>query len=260
MKLYLYLIIFFFATLVSQGADKPNILWISVEDMSPVLGCYGDEQSKTPNIDAFAKISDLYTNAFATSPVCAPSRSCLINGLPASSQGTQHMRSFQKIPDYMTGFPALLRKVGYYTSNNVKTDYNSALWKTIIQQSWDESSSSAHWRKRPEGKPFFSVFNLMTTHQSRSMVWGYDQFQKNIQSQLSSDEINPSSEISLPPYYPNTPIVRKTQARFYDCVNLMDKQVGELLSQLKEDGLADNTIVFYFSDHGSGMPRHKRAL
>jgi N-sulfoglucosamine sulfohydrolase len=247
-------------TISTLAQNKPNILWISVEDMSPTLGCYGDRFANTPNIDLFATKSNHFMNAFATAPVCAPSRSCLINGLPASSQGTQNMRSFQKIPTYMTGFPTLLRQAGYYTTNNVKTDYNSALWKTIIDKSWDESSDKAHWRNKPNDKPFFSVFNLMTTHQSRTMVWPYKDFIKSVQNTLRSSKINSPEKVPLPPYYPNTAIVRKTQARFYDCVAAMDKQVGTLLEQLKADGLSEDTIVFFFSDHGSGMPRHKRAL
>ena len=107
--------------------------------------------------------------------------------------------------------------------------------------------------------PFFCVFNLMTSHQSRSMVWSHEKFQNEIQSKLSKDQIHNPQKIKLPPYYPDTPIVRKTVARFHDCVTAMDQE-GEILKQLQEDGLAENTIVFFFSDHGSGMPRHKRAL
>jgi uncharacterized sulfatase len=161
----------------------------------------------------------------------------------------------------MTGFPALLRKHEYYTTNNVKTDYNSGNFEEIIKSSWNENSSSAHWRKRKDKKkPFFSVFNLMTSHQSRSMVWPYERFEKEIQSKLSSDQIHDPAKVTIPPYYPNTPVVRKTVARFHDCVTAMDKEVGEILRQLEQDGLAKDTIVFFFSDHGSGMPRHKRAL
>jgi uncharacterized sulfatase len=161
----------------------------------------------------------------------------------------------------MKGFPALLRKDGYYSTNNVKTDYNSGNYEEIIKSSWNESSATAHWRKRADkDKPFFSVFNLMTSHQSRSMVWSYERFQKEVQSKLSPKEIHDPARIILPPYYPDTPIVRKTVARFHDCVTAMDKEVGNILKQLEEDGLADNTIVFFYSDHGSGMPRHKRAL
>ena len=130
MKSCIPLLAFFLTVLsASFAADnpdsKPNILWITAEDMSPMLGCYGDDYAITPHIDALAKRSVRYTHAFATAPVCSPSRSCLINGLPATSQGTQQMRSAFPIPTDMTGFPSLLRKAGYFTSNNVKTDYNS---------------------------------------------------------------------------------------------------------------------------------------
>ena len=241
-------------------ANTPNILWITAEDMSPTLGCYGDDYAITPHIDQLATEAVVYDNAFATSPVCSPSRSCIINGLPASSQGTQQMRSAFPIPGYMKGFPSLLRSAGYYTTNNVKTDYNSANWETIIAASWDESSATAHWRGRTDDQPFFSVFNLMTSHQSRSMVWPYQQFVSEVQSRLPADEIHHPEMAPVPPYYPDTPIVRKTLARFYDCVTVMDKEVGAILRQLEEDGLAEDTIVFFYSDHGSGLPRHKRAL
>ncbi len=240
--------------------NTPNILWITAEDMSPTLGCYGDDYAITPHIDQLASEAVSYDNAFATSPVCSPSRSCIINGLPASSQGTQQMRSAFPIPGYMKGFPSILRAAGYYTTNNVKTDYNSANWETIIAASWDESSATAHWRGRADDQPFFSVFNLMTSHQSRSMVWPHRQFVSEVQSKLAADEIHHPEKAPVPPYYPDTLIVRKTLARFYDCVTVMDKEVGAILRQLEDDGLAEDTIVFFYSDHGSGMPRHKRAL
>jgi N-sulfoglucosamine sulfohydrolase len=239
---------------------RPNILWITAEDMSATLGCYGDPYAHTPNIDRLARQSVRYTRAFATAPVCSPSRSCLITGCYAPSLGTQQMRSAFPIPDLMTGFPSLLRKAGFYTSNKVKTDYNTANWKEVIAASWDDSSDAAHFRKRSAGKPFFSVFNLMTSHQSRTMVWPYEKFQAEVQSRLTTDEIHDPAKAPLPPYYPDTPVIRKTVARFYDCVTAMDKEVGEILGQLDEDGLTEDTIVFFYSDHGSGMPRHKRAL
>ena len=245
---------------VTAAADRPNILWITAEDMSPTLGCYGDSYAITPNLDRFASRGVRYTNGFATAPVCSPSRSCLINGVYAQSQGTHNMRSAFAIPNSMEGFPTLLRKAGYYTSNNVKTDYNSGNWDKIIKASWNESSGDAHWRSKRSGQPFFSVFNLMTSHQSRTMVWPYDKFKSEVQSKLPKNHIHDPAKASLPPYYPDTPVIRKTVARYYDCVTLMDRQVGEILSQLEADGLADDTIVFFYSDHGSGMPRHKRAL
>ena len=258
-------LIYFLATLLTPilhgNSTGPNILWITAEDMSPVLGCYGDNDAVTPNIDKFAKDSVRYSLAFASAPVCSPSRSCLIQGCLPPSMGTQHMRSGFPLPSSFNGFPALLKKSGYYTTNNVKTDYNSGNYLQIINQSWNESSADAHWKNRG-GKemPFFSVFNLMTSHQSRSMVWPYEKFQNEIQSRLKKDQIHNPQKISLPPYYPDTPVVRKTVARFHDCVTAMDQEVGKLLEQLNNDSLRNNTIVFFFSDHGSGMPRHKRAL
>ena len=243
------------------AAERPNVLWITAEDMSPVLGCYGDKFAVTPNIDKLAKESVRYTKAFASAPVCSPSRSCLITGCYPTSLSTQQMRSGFAIPKSMRGFPALLRAQGFYTSNNVKTDYNTGNYADIIKASWNESSATAHWRKRPDKvKPFFSVFNLMTSHQSRSMVWPYTRFKEEVQSTLSAGAIHDPKKVPVPPYYPDTPLIRRELARFYDCVTAMDIQVGAILKQLEEDGLAGNTIVFFYSDHGSGMPRHKRAL
>ena len=244
----------------SQAERVPNILWITVEDMSPTLGCYGDRFARTPNLDAFAEESVLYTNAFAASPVCSPSRSTLITGMYNASMGTNQMRSSNHIPTGVKGFPSLLRDAGYYTANNVKTDYNCAENERLIKESWDLSSDKAHWKDRKSDQPFFAVFNDMTTHQSRTMVWPYPVFQEHIQSRLSKQEISNPDSVPLPPYYPDTPVVRKTVARFYDCVSVMDQNVGRLLKDLEEDGLADDTIVFFYSDHGSGMPRHKRLL
>ena len=242
------------------SANPPNILWITAEDMSPTLGCYGDAYATTPHIDALARQSTKYTHAFATAPVCSPSRACLINGCIATTQGTHAMRSEFPLPDEMLGFPAMLRRRGYFTSNNEKTDYNSAAAARIIDHSWDECGADAHWRGRKKDQPFFAVFNLMTSHQSRTMVWPYEQFQAEVQAKLSPGLIHDPDAAPVPPYYPDTPIVRKTIARFYDCVTVMDMQVGQLLRQLHDDGLDDNTIVFFYSDHGSGMPRHKRTL
>ncbi len=240
--------------------DKPNILWITAEDMSATLGCYGDDYAITPNIDKLAGQGVRYTHAFATAPVCSPARSTLITGVYATSLGTQRLRSMFPIPERVRGFPGYLRKLGYYATNNVKTDYNCAEHARLIEESWDESSETAHWRGKKDGQPFFHVFNDMTSHQSRSMVWPYAEFEQKVASQLSPEQLHDPAKAPIPPYYPDTPVIRQTVARFYDCVTAMDKHVGEMLGQLDEDGLTDNTIVFFYSDHGSGMPRHKRNL
>jgi arylsulfatase A-like enzyme len=233
---------------------RPNILWITCEDTSPYLGCYGDPYAVTPNLNRFAGQSILYTNAYSTAPVCAPARSCLITGVYATSLGTQNLRSDVRIPRQIEPFPKRLRVTGYYCSNNFKEDYN---FKDATI--WDDSSPTAHWRNRLGGVPFFSVFNLMCTHQGQVNGSDEDFFQK-YGSKLKPEERHDPKMLSLPPFYPDTPMVRKIWARYYDLITIMDKQVGELLQQLEADGLAENTIVFFFPDHGLGLPRFKRTL
>ncbi|MEW6307115.1 MAG: sulfatase [Verrucomicrobiota bacterium] len=257
---FLAVVLSLLATMAQAAPAKPNILWITTEDMSPTLGCYGDQYARTPNLDRFARESVRYTHAFASAPVCSPARSCLITGLYATSLGTQRLRSEFPIPAGFKGFPAYLRAEGYFCSNNVKTDYNVANEKAFIAEAWDRSDAKAHWRQRKPGQPFFSVFNLMMTHQSRTSVWSWDEFEKEVQPYLKPAERHDPAKAPVPPYYPDTPIVRRTIARFYDCVAAMDKIVAGILKELEEDGLAEDTIVFFFSDHGSGLPRHKRLL
>ncbi len=240
---------------LKASPDSPNILWITCEDTSPqYLGCYGDCYATTPNLDKLAAQSIRYTNAFATAPVCAPARSCLVTGVYATSLGTQHLRSVVKLPGRIKCFPQILRQAGYYCSNNYKKDYN---FEDV--GAWDESSHTAHWRSRRKGQPFFSVFNFTSTHQGQ--INGSDEaFFEKYRSKLDATERHEPAKIKLPPYYPDTPVVRKIWARYYDLITFMDKQVGDLLAQLEADGLVDDTIVFFFSDHGMGLPRFKRTL
>ncbi len=234
--------------------DRPNILWITCEDINPRLGCYDDTYAITPNLDELAARGVRYTKAFAIAPVCAPSRSCLITGVYATSLGSQHLRSSVHLPPEIKCFPEYLRAAGYYCSNNYKEDYNFA-----APDAWNESSPQAHWRKRAPGQPFFSVFNFTSTHQGQ--INGSDEeFFAKYRSKLERHERHDPAGITLPPYYPDTPFVRNIWARYYDLITFMDKQVGDLLGQLEADGLADNTIVFFFADHGLGLPRFKRTL
>ena len=242
------------------AADRPNILWITAEDMSCELGCYGDSYALTPTIDEFAKQAVRYTAAFADVSVCSPSRSTIITGVHSGPLGTSRLRSFHRIPDDIHGFPSYLREIGYYCTNNAKTDYNNASAKRIIEESWNESSRKAHWRGHKPDQPFFAVFNYLGTHQSRTSVWPYEKFVAEIQSTLSPDEIHDPAKAPLPPFYPKTPIARRTIARYYDCVTSFDHFVAEKLWELKEDGLADDTIVFIYSDHGAGIPGGKGGI
>lgn len=237
-----------------EGMDQPNILWITSEDMTTMLGAYEDSNAHTPNLDAFSTRAEQYTNAFATAPVCSPSRSCIITGFYASSLGSQHLRSTIEIPEEIRPYPKYLREAGYFTTNNSKEDYNF-----IDTTIWDISSNEAHWRDRKEGQPFFSIFNLMLTHQS-SIFGDEATYENRVGEYLPFvKRISPDS-LSLPPYYPDTPDIRKLWARYYTNVGIIDYQFGQIIKELEKDGLSENTIVFFYSDHGTGMPRSKRAL
>jgi N-sulfoglucosamine sulfohydrolase len=258
--LLLLLLLWFGALPSAFAASRPNILWITAEDMSPNIGCYGDKEARTPRLDAFARESVRYTRAFSTAPVCSPARSSLITGMYATSLGTQRLRSEFPVPAEFGPFTGPLRAAGYYCANNVKTDYNLRNEAAFIRRAWDESSPRAHWRGRREGQPFFAVFNLMTTHQSRTSAWSAEEFEKEVGAKLSPNERHDPAALTLPPFYPDTAEARRAWARYRDCITLMDRQVGEVLDQLVADGLAGDTIVFFYSDHGMGMPRGKRCL
>lgn len=245
--------------------NRPNIVWIVVEDMSPEhLESYGGTGGKTPHLNALAAESLQYQNAFSTAGVCAPSRAALITGAYQTSIGAMHMRTLAPsaaagdayppgfkgystvLPEGMLPYPIHLRMAGYYTTNNSKEDYQ---FQSPVAM-WDESSTKAHYRNRPDpNQPFFSIFNFTTTHESQ--VWA-----REGQDSLLVDP----KDITVPPVYPDDSTTRRTLARFITNVMRMDQQVGEVIAQLKEDGLYDNTIIFFYSDHGDGMPYFKREL
>lgn len=238
-----------FLALSASAADRPNILWITCEDTNSLLGAYGDTLARTPNLDALASQGVRYDNAFAYTGVCSPSRSCLITGVNPSRLGSGGMRSTTRLPESVKAFTEYLREAGYYTSNNVKTDYNFPSPRTA----WDESSNRAHWKNRAPGQPFFSVFNIMVTHQSYIFSSGAGAPASRGMPPLITDP----AKVVIPPIHPDTPEFRKEWARHYDNVASMDAEVGLLLAELDAAGLADDTIVFFFSDHGTGMPSIK---
>ncbi len=220
----------------------PNILWITCEDISPNLGCYGDKFAASPNLDRFASEGVRFTNAYGITGVCAPNRSCLITGVLPSTLGSHDMRSRTRLPSNIKCFSEYLRNSGYYCTNNSKTDYNFP----VPKRAWDESSGKAHWRKRKDGQPFFAVFNFTITHESRCRGKPKD-----------TARFDPA-KVPIPPFHPDTLEVRQNWANYYENILTMDRQAERILKQLKEDGLADDTIVFFFSDHGAGMPGVKK--
>jgi uncharacterized sulfatase len=225
----------------SSAAVRPNILWITSEDNGPQLGAYGDPYATSPSLDGLAAKGFRYRVAWSNGPVCGASRTALITGVYPGSTGGEHMRSSVPLPSLIRMYPALLRDAGYYVTNNSKTDYNYP----EAGQVWDESSSNAHWKNRPDGRPFFSIFNINASHEGqirqRPHTWVHD-----------------VDEAPVPPYMPNVRETREDWAQYYDQITVMDEVAGGHLAELEAAGLADDTIVMYFGDHGAGLPRSKR--
>ncbi|MCR9063733.1 MAG: sulfatase [Cytophagales bacterium] len=238
---------------------RPNILWISAEDLSPRMAAYGDSTVATPNLDRLANEGVVYDHAYTSAGVCAPSRNAIITGRYQISNGGHNMRTLYSTYPEKTGlpksynsvppagvklFPEYLRAAGYYTSNNIKTDYQFEAPVTV----WDEVSDQADWRGREDGQPFFSVINFTTTHESQ--IWA------RADHKMRADP----AKVPLPPYYPDNEISRTDVARHYSNLSELDDQIGEVLSKLEEDGLLENTIIFFWGDHGDGLPFYKREV
>jgi uncharacterized sulfatase len=226
-----------------QQGPKPNILWLTAEDMGPNLRVCGDQYSLTPNLDRLAARGCVYNNAWSNAPVCAPARTTIISGVYPTATGSEHMRSMTRMPAGWKMFPGYLRDAGYYCTNNVKEDYN--LEKP--EGTWDQSSQAAHWRNRAAGQPFFAVFNFVTTHEGQ------------IRNSVKTEKfVHDPARVRVPAYHPDTPEVRRDWAQYYDNITTMDAEVQARLDELERDGLADDTIILFYGDHGAGMPRSKR--
>lgn len=236
------------------AAERPNILWIVSEDNSPLLGAYGDDYATTPHIDELAKKSIVFDNAFANSPVCAPTRFSIITGMHANAMGTGNMRSRNRVPSFVKAYTHYLRKAGYHVTNDNKTDYNYATanvdntvlrsyqeWQAIDSQLWDKGT----YTDRKKGQPFLHVYNMYESHESR------------LHMPLDNRKHNPKN-VTLPPYHPDTVEIRNDWALYYDRISQMDSLVGKKLQELKAAGELENTIVFYYSDHGGALARSKR--
>lgn len=260
---------------------RPNILLLMAEDMSARVGAFGDAIAVTPNLDALAAQGVRYPNMFTTAGVCAPSRAAHILGMHQVATGTQHMRTSSRPeggyyavpPDGVKAYPELLRAAGYYTYTDFKLDYqfshaNAYSGPFTI---WDaEASEAMDWRDRAAGQPFFGLINFMETHESgvftplgnmpNSFIHLVMQGMRWWRMDGEMPEVVSPEQVKVPPYYPDTPAVREDMSRHYNNIALMDRRVGKILTQLEADGVADNTIVIWTTDHGDGLPRAKREL
>lgn len=278
-----------FAQNTDAVQQQPNILWLVIEDMSPIIPAYGDDTIETQTISSLAAQGVTYTNVYSTSGVCSPSRAALALGMYPTAVGANNMRTTSNTKE--TGLPKYeavpppeakmlsqhLREHGYYTSNNLKTDYQFSAPKGA----WDDSSPYAHWRNRPKDKPFYAVFNFTTTHESglfepygfrhiESRYYFSDDAQRiaklppSPNSKTSESEtpvhVAKDTEFNIPPYLPDTPLVRRDMWKMYNNLAETDQQIGAIIQQLKDDGLYDNTIIVLYSDHGGPLPRQKRLI
>ncbi|MDA7504114.1 sulfatase, partial [bacterium] len=230
-----------FSACLSYSAEKPNILWLTAEDIGPHLGCYDDDYATTPELDKFATRSLLYLNAWSTAPVCAPARTTLISGIYPPSTGSEHMRSMSQLPKQFKMYPAYMRDAGYFCVNPGKEDYN--LEK--VGKVWDDVNKRKLWQELKGQQPFMAVLNQTNTHESKIRTRPHKQ-------------VHDPAGVRIPAHHPDTPEVRQDWAQYYDNITKMDVWFGEQLAELDKQGMADNTIVFFYGDHGSGMPRHKR--
>jgi uncharacterized sulfatase len=244
------LIVSMTATAVAHADSRPNIVWIVTEDISPSLGCYGDRDAITPNLDKFAAQGARFTNAFTHCPVCAPTRSGLITGQYPITIGSHHMRSKLIKPPGL--FVDELRKAGYATFWPGKTDFNFDLPKDWCDtRDWTKSPDLL-----PKDKPFFAYVNFTVTHESQVRA-NPQQYAKNT-ARLTAAQKRDPAKVQLPPYYPDAPEVRRNVANYHDNITAMDYLVGDVLKTLDDRKLTDNTVVIFFGDHGWGLSRGKR--
>ena len=264
---------------------RPNIVWLVAEDLGLYIPSFGDSTISTPNLSRLAEEGVRYTNVYSVSGVCSPSRASIVTGMYPTSIGAHHMRTLYQQPaakekgliNYEVVPPPnvkmvsqILRENGYYCTNNKKEDYQ--FYKSLT--AWDESSIFAHWRNKPDNANFFSIFNFGVTHESNLWNPWYRQFDldpfpplrdigkwweqfSNIEKPLY---VSDSIEISVPPYLPDNNIVRKDMKRMYSNIVELDEKVGLIIDQLKEDGLLEETIIVFYTDHGGPLPRQKRLL
>jgi arylsulfatase A-like enzyme len=257
---YCSLLIFLWSCAGNPSSEEavlppPNVVWINVEDINPALGCYGDTLAVTPHLDQLAREGIVYRHAYATAPICAPSRSSFITGVYSTSAGTQHLRSVINRPEVLKTMPEYLKGMGYFTTNYGKTDWNFS--PQGVFDLWEQDL--APWRKRPDtSKPFYSMFVIGGTHEGAANR--LERYQEVMQQSGDEPQLREKRPVPVPPYHPQTPEFQLLWNNYYNLITSMDKVIGEIMANLEADGLKENTVVFFFSDHGFGVPRHKRYL
>lgn len=252
--------LFLFGLLAAEGsATRPNVVWIVVDDMSSHFGYQNEPLAKTPNVDRLARQGVVFSKAYATAPVCSTFRSAMITGMYQTAIGGQHHRSSRgelqiQLPSDVHTIPQLFREAGYFTSNADATgnrwgkeDYNFSYSRSDLYDGFD-------YRKREPGQPFFAQFQLRGGKLRNVPKW-YEEAQTGLNDQLVD-----RSKVQLPSYYPDHPVIREDWAKYLDSVNYTDVEVGRILDQLKSDGVLDNTIVFFLTDHGISHARGKQFL
>jgi len=264
--------------------ERPNILWLVTEDMGQYIPPFGDSTIQTPTLSRLAEEGVIFTNFYSTSGVCAPSRAGIATGMYPSSIGANHMRTgshtkqtglsaYEAVPPAEVKMVSeLLRMQGYYCTNNFKQDYQFRAPVTA----WDENGPYAHWRNRTEGQPFFAIFNFTDTHESGLFEpYGHRHIETRhyhagdtsyhwpngrMTEEETTKHIPKDLDFPIPPYLPDNDIVRRDMWKMYNNIAEMDKQVGAVLKQLENDGLLENTIIFFYGDHGGPLPRQKRLI
>ncbi|MEM9109384.1 MAG: sulfatase [Planctomycetota bacterium] len=256
-RLMLIVMVVYLCSVAAQpllAEDRPNIVWIFVEDMNGWYGCYGDDTVPTPNIDALAERGVRFDRCYMPAGVCSATRSAIATGSMQTTLGIHHHRSSRKrVPEEVIYLPKgvktayqLMREAGYHvTSSTGKDDFNFIFDRNDLYDQWFKGMglSDKHWRDRPEGKPFFAQIQLRG---GKNTGKGFEK--------------TDPAKVDVPPYYPDVPIIRKEIAHHYDTIRQTDQEVGDIVAALKEDGLLGNTIVIYWTDHGMRLHRHKQWL
>ena len=232
--------------------ERPNFVWINTHDVSARnLGCYGDDYATTPHLDKLSEEGVRYANAFACGPICSPARTSIFTGMHQTTVGTHHHRSFARRPDFVQMLPHYLLAAGYNCSA-INTDLNTG----IDPDEWAAYQSNEALLERANEKPFFAVYSLGESHASVFKLTP-EQAREQRSSLLTDEELHDPANAPLPVFMPDTPLARERTALFYDGLMQVDRHVGEVIENLVSAGVLDNTIVFFWSDHGTGFPRGK---